>query len=592
MDIKRCYGCMRPIGNAPVCPHCGYDTRNSGAPHQLPPGTVLQNRYLLGKVLGQGGFGITYMGYDQTLGIPVAVKEYYPSGLVMRECSHSLSVTNCEGATGSLFAGNRDRFLREARSLAQLSHVPEVVQVRDFFQENNTAYIVMEFLAGQTLKSYVRNRTAPLTLRETVAVLLPVFRGLGRVHEAGLVHRDISPDNIMLTSDKTVKLLDFGAVRDVGAADVDKELTKSTEAILKQGFAPLEQYQKKGSLGPWTDVYALCATIYYCLTKTTPPDAPGLLLEESEIPWQELPGLTVDQAAVLAQGTAILPKNRIRSVSELAARLNEVLQDGEVYTAPVKTSGKTVPVGGTGAVTAPVRETEHKGAEKKTSGIPPMAVAAVVVIAAAAFLLGRGFGSDAPDVPIISEPTEIAVESTIAAVSPVPQTQPPETTEATERSQGTAQPWSEPEAAEEPTYYSGMPVTELDLIKDSDENNNGKELAVGRFRDAFGEYHDDSIRFMVINNKEYRRVAYVEYRLGGTYTELKGIALPGVDCDSQAVMTVEVWMDGKKIYKSDDITRDRGEAFSLDITGGKVLTIQCLTSQNKFGYCIVDAGVR
>ena len=576
VEMRRCHSCMNPIGEERFCPHCGYDTWTVNAPHQLPVGTVLRQRYLLGKVLGQGGFGITYMGWDQVLNVPVAVKEYYPSGIVMRECTHSLGVTNCEGATGSQFADNRRRFLREAQSLAQLANVPEVVQVRDFFEENNTAYIVMEYISGMTLKAYLQGRGAALDLRQTLGILQSVFRGLEQVHAVGLIHRDISPDNIMLTADRRVKLLDFGAVREVNNADVEKELTKSTEAILKQGFAPLEQYQKKGTLGPWTDVYALCATIYYCLTGTAPQDAPGLLLEESKIPWEQIPGLTPRQAAVLAEGTAILPKNRIRSVSELDRKLGQALTDNSPYTAPVDPGDKTVPVqtgDGTGTT----------GARK-----PPVALAAAaaaVLIAAAAFLLGRGSGG--ADIPVSqTEIPQIRVEQTFPAE---PETQPEQTRSQAESdsAQGHAKPVPETTEATIPAR-AGTPVAELDLIKDSDKNNNGKEVSTGRFKDAFGDYHEDSLSFMVINNKEYSRVAYVEYRLEGQYSVFSGNILPRSDCEDKAVMTVEIWLDGKKIYKSEDITRDWGEEFSVDVTGGKVLRIQCLTSVNHFGYCIVD----
>ena len=317
MEGKRCYGCMKLKKNSPVCEHCGYDERETNAPHQIPAGTVLKEQYLVGKALGQGGFGITYLGWDVYLDIPVAIKEYYPSGMVMRESSQSTTVACGAGEMGSRFQENRKRFLREAKALARFSNVPQIVQVNNYFLANNTAYIVMEYVEGITLKQHVKNHGGKLSAEETFGLLRPIIEALGKVHETGLVHRDISPDNIMLLPNGGVKLIDFGAVRDVQNADAEQPLTKSTEAILKQGFAPIEQYQKRGSLGPWTDVYALCATIYYCLTGQVPPDAPERVLGEIAVDWAGIPGLTQQQAAALEQGMELFPKKRTQSMKAL-----------------------------------------------------------------------------------------------------------------------------------------------------------------------------------------------------------------------------------------------------------------------------------
>lgn len=288
MEEKRCYGCMKLKTSSPICEHCGYDERTRNESHRLPAGTVLKEQYLVGRVLGQGGFGITYLGWDIYLDIPVAIKEYYPAGVVMRDTTMTMDVVSCSGDEGVRFRNNKERFLREAKMLARFSQVPEIVQVKNFFLANNTAYIVMEYVEGTNLKQYVADHGGKLPPEEVLSILRPVIEGLCKVHKAGLVHRDISPDNIMMLPGGGVKLLDFGAVRDVGEAAVDRQLTKSTEAILKQGYAPIEQYQKRGSLGPWTDVYALCATVYYCLTGEVPPE-PKTEIGPGEKPDKEKP---------------------------------------------------------------------------------------------------------------------------------------------------------------------------------------------------------------------------------------------------------------------------------------------------------------
>lgn len=328
MEEKRCYGCMKLKTSSPICEHCGYDERTRNESHRLPAGTVLKEQYLVGRVLGQGGFGITYLGWDIYLDIPVAIKEYYPSGVVMRDTTMTMDVVSCSGDEGVRFRNNKERFLREAKMLARFSQVPEIVQVKNFFLANNTAYIVMEYVEGTNLKQYVADHGGKLPPEEVLSILRPVIEGLCKVHKAGLVHRDISPDNIMMLPGGGVKLLDFGAVRDVGEAVVDQPLTKSTEAILKQGYAPIEQYQKRGSLGPWTDVYALCATIYYCLTGEVPPDAPERLLNYEDLCLKEkIPSLSEEQVQALEHGMALRAEQRTESMDALYRELFLIQQD-------------------------------------------------------------------------------------------------------------------------------------------------------------------------------------------------------------------------------------------------------------------------
>lgn len=322
MERHRCYGCMKMKTESPVCEYCGYDETMQNESHQLAAGTVLKEQYLIGKVLGQGGFGITYMGWDLYLDIPVAIKEYFPAGVVMRDNTISMDIMNCGGDEGARFQNNKERFMREVKILARFSDVKEIVQVKNFFLANNTAYIVMEYVDGITLKQYVKDQGGCLPVRETFRILRPVMEALCKVHKAGIVHRDISPDNIMMLPDGSAKLLDFGAVRDVGNAQIDKPLTRSTEAILKQGYAPIEQYQSRGSLGPWTDVYAFCATFYYCMTGQVPPDAPERLLGEEEI---SLRGqgvkITEEKEKVLQHGMALRSKDRIPGMEQLCEEL-------------------------------------------------------------------------------------------------------------------------------------------------------------------------------------------------------------------------------------------------------------------------------
>ena len=318
MEQNRCPGCMEIKNGGVVCEHCGYDERKKNEPHQLQIGTVLLlGKYLVGRALGQGGFGITYLGWNRYLDTKVAIKEYYPSAFVERNTGYNTAVACKTTQLEEFYAENRMRFLREAKTLAKLQSVPQIVSILDFFEMNNTAYIVMEYLQGCDLRSYVRKRGGKLTPTETFNIMRPVMAALVKVHEAGLVHRDISPDNIMLQHDGSVKLMDFGAVRNVNNPGVDKELTQATQAIVKHGFAPIEQYSERGSIGPWTDEYALCATMYYCMTGRVPENVHDRIIEGSDLNWDGIAGLTEKQKQILCKGTAIHAKDRHSNIRQL-----------------------------------------------------------------------------------------------------------------------------------------------------------------------------------------------------------------------------------------------------------------------------------
>ena len=261
-----CYGCFQEKpDDSPVCPYRGFNAEEEQPFLALPMGALLNGRYMTGKVLGVGGFGITYLGYDLTLEIKVAVKEYMPSGLATRHSDkYSVALT---GRGQEDYQNGMERFLEEARILAKLQNTPNIVSVQNYFKENNTAYFVMEYIDGMSLKAYVASQGGKIPYDQALTILMPVMQALTQVHALNLTHRDISPDNISITSKGESKLLDFGAARFAMGDE------KSVSVILKHGYAPEEQYSSKGKQGPWTDVYAMGATLYRCVTGELPPDS-------------------------------------------------------------------------------------------------------------------------------------------------------------------------------------------------------------------------------------------------------------------------------------------------------------------------------
>lgn len=294
-------------------------------PHHLRMGTRLNNRYLIQGVLGEGGFGITYVGMDEVLCQKVAVKEFFPRGAITRNNQQTNEVVSVYGTKAANFHQGEEKFLQEARTLAQFNNVAGVVRVQDFFRENGTAYIVMEYLEGITLKQYLQTY-GPISVEEMQNIFAPILEALDKIHQNGVIHRDISPDNIMCLPEGEVKLMDFGAARDY--TDYSAE---GLSVILKMGFAPIEQYDSHGKQGPWTDIYALGATMYQCLTGRKPDDATKRSLEDTLVSPSML-GVSIAPPVEYAimRALQIRPADRYRNLREFCEDLYSVVSDNTV----------------------------------------------------------------------------------------------------------------------------------------------------------------------------------------------------------------------------------------------------------------------
>ena len=340
MNIENlCYGCMREKENTDErCPCCGFDnasyekTRSTRA---LPLGTILNGKYLLGKVLGEGGFGITYLAMDLNLEMPVAIKEYFPVGLASRDTSIEGSTENVSVITGEkkkYYDYGIKSFASEAKNLAKFRKTDGIISVTDFFLENSTAYLVMEYIDGKTLKEYLEEKETPLSEEETLRLIRPVLNALSQIHEERIIHRDISPENIMIAHSGQVVLIDFGAARISTGAE-----TKSLTVLLKHGYAPVEQYQTKGKQGPYTDIYAICATMYRMMSGEKPEEAIDRMVDDKVIPLEQRSGISVSHhvSAAIQKGLSVQPKDRFQAVEELEEELFEeepaVMEERYVY---------------------------------------------------------------------------------------------------------------------------------------------------------------------------------------------------------------------------------------------------------------------
>lgn len=324
---KLCMGCMATIGttNQP-CPHCGFHMSTYKRPrNSMPPMEILNGKYLVGRVIGIGGFGITYIGWDFYQGKKVCIKEYFPRAIALREPENS---SQAGGASVSIpqslsvytqhtqqaqqeYLQGLQSYIKEAENLSKFYLMDGIVSVRDFFYGNNTAYIVMEYIDGIDLKTYAKAKGGRMSQEELFAVLKDVLEALHEVHQENIIHRDISPDNIMLTRDYKAKLIDFGAAKDY-------LVNRKETVLLKHGYAPIEQYHQDGKQGPWTDVYSMCASIYYLLTGVRIPNAIERQ-KKDEIQLLQAMGVPVSEECDLAikKGLSILPEQRYQSISQL-----------------------------------------------------------------------------------------------------------------------------------------------------------------------------------------------------------------------------------------------------------------------------------
>lgn len=324
--MVRCYSCMREYEDVyDMCPFCGHTQEEPPKElYFLQPGSVIAERYLVGTSIGSGGFGITYKAWDTVLAKVVAVKEYYPAGLVNRIPGEK-RVIIYSGSRERECANGMVRFLEEAQNMAKFNTHPNIINVYDFFQENNTAYIIMEFLDGENYKEYIKHSGGKVPVEKALEVTEAVLEALKEVHKSGILHRDISPDNIFICRDGAIKLIDFGAARFSSTEDV-----RTRSVILKPGFAPPEQYQTKSRQGPWTDIYAVGATLYRAITGNVPEESVNRV-EEDQLtdPKKFCPEITQNLNNVILRAMALLPELRFQTTAEFqdALRSNDNIKD-------------------------------------------------------------------------------------------------------------------------------------------------------------------------------------------------------------------------------------------------------------------------
>lgn len=353
----RCSSCFSEYDeDFGMCPFCGHiEGETEGEVFCLAPGTIIADRYIIGEMLGLGGFGITYKAWDTKLNVTMAIKEYYPSGMVNR-LPGDTTVFLVAAKQERAFVYGKTRFLQEARNLAKFSTHKNIVNVFEYFEANNTAYIVMEFLEGKTIREAMRQQNVPFPCDYCVSIAIDICSALNALHKEKILHRDISPDNIMLCTNGTVKLLDFGAAR--FSAGVESRVS----VVVKPGFAPLEQYDKVNKQDERTDIYALGATLYYAMTGIKPEESTDRKVEDTVVE-----PFVIDNSIPQSISAAIM--------RAMAVEQDYRFRDADAFVAALKSGKKAVSV----------QAEQKKRKLKKRIGL---AAAILLVVAGMGALLG------------------------------------------------------------------------------------------------------------------------------------------------------------------------------------------------------------
>ena len=315
VDIdKLCPGCMQHLKDSnTTCPHCGYPEKRLTVKDSLPIFSILAGKYLLGAPLGKGGFGITYIAMHLPDEKIVAIKEFFPANLAVRDTDNE-TVVPADDTKAVYYRTGMKSFSEEGRILYLLSDIEHVIHVAEQIQANNTTYLVMEYVPGISLKKYMKQQQKLFSEQETLTLMQPILIALQAMHQKGILHRDISPENLMLSPDNTLTLIDFGAARTFSRSD-DDNLT----VILKRGYAPEEQYHSNSRQGPWTDLYAVCAVMYQMLTGILPQEASARAEEDHLTPISRIEGLSLSPStcAALEKGLQMDPMERYPDIGAL-----------------------------------------------------------------------------------------------------------------------------------------------------------------------------------------------------------------------------------------------------------------------------------
>jgi serine/threonine protein kinase len=324
MEFNKCYACMRELdASVGKCRHCGYNNRTSPTlqpDYALPCGAVLAGRYVVGRILGESSFAITYIAYDLKLNLRVCIREFFSHGDTNRNSKQS-SMIYWNSQNADDLKNAQAYFVKQAQKKAKLHDLNNIASVWDVFYENNTAYAVMEYIEGETLKNLIVKQGKPLDGNRCLNLFEPIIKELQVAHSRGIVHCDIMPDNFILTPEGKLVLLSLSSAKE---QLLEQEMNPSA-LLVENAYTPFDQHVQNEITGPWTDVYSMCATIYYCVKGTNPP-SPSDQICGTAIDYS---GISLELKNVLQKGLALKPENRIQSMDDLLSQLRAAIKSSD-----------------------------------------------------------------------------------------------------------------------------------------------------------------------------------------------------------------------------------------------------------------------
>lgn len=430
-----CENCFEEI-KTPRCPCCGYDSSDGvSSPTLLQPGSVLSEKYTVGGVIGVGGFGVTYLAYDKSEERRVAVKEYFPRDIAHRAAYDPAVIAD----DAEIFDEGAEKLFQEAKLVSDFNENPNIVKIYDVFRANNTVYLIMEFLRGKTIREYLCD-CGMLDAPSALYIARSILNALSAMHGANVLHRDISPDNIILCGNGDIKLIDFGAAR-----RVVEERTQNFSTIVKYGFAPPEQYRKKKEQGAWSDIYSLGSTIYYSLTGDIPAD-PMSRFDNDDTFTENAFGIDEGLWSVIIKATRLNAEERYQNAEEMLAALDGLsivpkpvaFPDDELFRPVFKTRSENASVVSDAETQSGKDRKSFFARHKRTVAIAGGVAAAAAITVSAVYAANGGFKPNISEPtsseatvsePVSSETASYVTDSSDISSDPIPETPPVPLTE-------------------------------------------------------------------------------------------------------------------------------------------------------------------
>lgn len=425
---RLCENCFEEVRSS-HCPNCGYDPSDGAySPTLLQPGSVLSEKYIVGGVIGKGGFGVTYLAYDKSADRKAAIKEYFPRDIAHRAAFDPAVIVD----DPEIFEEGAEKLYQEAQIVSDFKDNPNIVKIYEIFRANNTVYLAMEFLRGKTIREYLCD-CGMLDAPNALYIARGVLNALSAMHGARVLHRDISPDNMILCGNGDVKLIDFGAAR-----RVVEEYTQNFSTIVKYGFAPPEQYRRKTEQGAWSDLYSLGSTIYYSLTGDIPAD-PMSRFENDDTFTENAFGIDEGLWSVITKATRLNAEERYQSAEEMLAALDELsiapkpvaFPDDELFRPIFKSRVESGSIGSAAGAQSSKEKRSFFARHKRTAAIAGSVAAAAAITVSAVYAANGGFKPQTSEPnssePAVSEPVSSESDSSETVSSNISSDSEPET---------------------------------------------------------------------------------------------------------------------------------------------------------------------